>query len=126
MSDPTKIEMPVPAGEDHGGHRHGENHVVSLGVYFAVFVALLIGTGLTVLVAEQDLGALNTPVALAIAITKATLVVLFFMHVRYSPRLTKLVVSIAAAWLLLLILGILSDYAFQGWLGGPLKALFSR
>lgn len=85
-------------------------------MYFAVFFALLIGTGLTVFAAGLDLGRLNAPVALVIATIKATLVALFFMHVwRASEKLTKLVV-VAALFFLLLLLGLtLSDYATRLW-----------
>ena len=65
-----------------------EPHVTSRKVYFLVFAALLVLTLATVLVAEVDLGVFNDVVALGIAVTKATLVLLFFMHVRYSPPLT--------------------------------------
>jgi cytochrome c oxidase subunit IV len=84
--------------------------------YFGVFIALLIGTGLTVFAATLDLGAFNAPVALAIATIKATLVALFFMHVYHaSERLTKLVV-IGALFFLLLLLGLtMTDYATRLW-----------
>jgi cytochrome c oxidase subunit 4 len=89
-------------------------HVVSPKVYLAVFLALLAGTYLTVEAAGHDFGAYNTVIALAIAITKATLVILFFMHVKYSPRLTRLVIACALLWLVLLIVGTLSDYYAPG------------
>ena len=87
-----------------------------LPTYFAVFIALLAGTGLTVFAATLDLGAFNAPVALAIATIKATLVALFFMHVWHaSERLTKLVV-ISALFFLLLLLGLtMTDYATRLW-----------
>jgi len=87
-----------------------------LPTYFAVFIALLAGTGLTVFAATLDLGAFNAPVALAIATVKATLVALFFMHVWHaSERLTKLVV-ISALFFLLLLLGLtMTDYATRLW-----------
>ena len=94
-------------------------HVVSPKVYLGVFAALLLLTFATVQVAGQDLGPWNTVVALAIAVTKATLVVLYFMHVRYSPRLTWLVVASAFAWLAILLAITLSDYWSRGWLGNP-------
>ena len=78
-------------------------HVVPIPIYLAVFVALMVGTYLTVWAAGKDFGAFNTVVALGIAVTKATLVVLFFMHVKYSPRLTQLVVAAAVVFLALLI-----------------------
>ena len=83
-----------------------------LKMYFAVFFALLVGTGLTVYAATLDLGRFNAVVALGIATIKATLVALFFMHVWHaSEKLTKLVV-IAALFFLLLLLGLtMSDYA---------------
>jgi cytochrome c oxidase subunit 4 len=87
-----------------------------LKMYFAVFFALLVGTGLTVYAATLDLGRYNAGVALGIATIKATLVALFFMHVWHaSEKLTKLVV-IAALFFLLLLLGLtMSDYATRMW-----------
>jgi cytochrome c oxidase subunit 4 len=87
-----------------------------LKMYFAVFFALLVGTGLTVYAAKLDLGRFNAVVALGIATIKATLVALFFMHVWHaSEKLTKLVV-IAALFFLLLLLGLtMSDYATRLW-----------
>ena len=80
------------------------------GVYYAVFGVLFVGTILTYVVAKIDLGIWNPVIALAIACTKATLVVLFFMHVRYSSKLTKLTVAAGFFWLMLLISLSLSDY----------------
>ena len=90
-------------------HGHGP-HVVPITTYLLVFAALMLGTYLTVWAAGKDFGAFNTVVALTIAVTKATLVVLFFMHVKYAPRLTQLVVAVAFAFLALLVLGIVNDY----------------
>ena len=67
-----------PHATAHGGD---EPHVVSVGLYLAVFAALLVLTGITVWAGRQDFGPFNTVVALGIAVVKATLVVLFFMHV---------------------------------------------
>jgi cytochrome c oxidase subunit 4 len=78
-------------------------HVVPLKVYLAIFFALLAGTALTVAVAFQDLGPLNTVAALAIAGGKALLVVLWFMHVKYSSRLTWVFAAAGLAWLVLMI-----------------------
>jgi cytochrome c oxidase subunit 4 len=85
-------------------------------MYFAVFFALLAGTGLTVFAATLDLGKFNAAVALGIATVKATLVALFFMHVWHaSEKMTKLVV-IGALFFLLLLLGLtMSDYATRPW-----------
>ena len=96
-------------------------HVSPVRVYLLVFLALMLGTAITVWVAFFDLGALNNVVALVIAVTKATLVILFFMHVAHSTRLTKLVVAGGFFWLLLLFLFTLSDYFARGWLGVPGK-----
>jgi len=82
---------------------HVSEHVVSLKIYITIFVTLLVLTGVTVLVATIDLGRLNVIVALTIAVTKAVLVLLYFMHLRYSPRLTWLVTGAAFAWLAILI-----------------------
>ncbi len=94
----------------------GHSKSSPLPTYFAVFIALLVGTGLTVFAATLDLGAFNAPVALAIATVKATLVALFFMHVWHaSEKLTKLVV-IGAVFFLLLLLGLtMSDYLTRPW-----------
>ena len=94
-------------------------HVVPRSVYYAVFTALMVLTGLTVWVAYLDLGFLNTAVALGIAVTKATLVVLYFMHVRYGTRLTWVVVSSGVFWLGILIVLGLSDYLSRGWIAQP-------
>jgi cytochrome c oxidase subunit 4 len=94
-------------------------HVVPIGVYVAVFAALLVLTALTTAAAFQDLGPLNNVVALGIAVLKATLVVLFFMHVRYGTRLIPLVVAAGLFWLVILIVLSLTDYLTRGWLGVP-------
>jgi cytochrome c oxidase subunit 4 len=85
-------------------------HIVSTRVYLGVFAALLALTGITVWAARHDYGAFNTPVAMGIAILKAVLVILFFMHVKYSSRLTRLVVASAFVWLAIMIVGTLQDY----------------
>ena len=71
---------------------HAEHHIVPKRIYFAVFFALIVLTWVTTYVSTVDLGRWNIFVALAIAIFKASLVVLFFMHVWYSTRLTKMIV----------------------------------
>jgi cytochrome c oxidase subunit 4 len=73
-------------------------------------------TATTTAVSFVDLGPWNTVVALAIAFFKATLVVLFFMHVKYSPRLTQITVGGGLLWLAILILITLSDFMTRGWL----------
>ena len=91
------------------GDRH--DHVVPARVYVAVFAALMVLTAITVWASGQDFGPMNTAVALAIAITKATLVVLFFMHVKYAhERMTKVVIAAAFFFLLLLLALSMTDY----------------
>jgi len=105
-----------------------DHHVVPLRIYYGVFAALLVLTFLTVEAARYDLGhpewgsvrvPLNVIAALAIAVVKATLVVLYFMHVRYSTRLVWLGVA-AAVFFLLIMFGLSgADYITRGWLGNP-------
>lgn len=92
-------------------------HISPIRTYLLVFAALMVGTALTIWAAYVDFGAANNLVAMAIAVTKATLVVLFFMHVKYSTRLTKLVVAGGFAWLSLLFIFTLADYFTRGFLG---------
>jgi cytochrome c oxidase subunit 4 len=93
-------------------------HVVPKTMYYMVFAALIVGTGLTVFAAEVDLGVLNNIVMLVIACTKALLVILFFMHVRWSTRLTWVVVASGFFWLLILFGLTMSDYISRGWVEG--------
>jgi cytochrome c oxidase subunit IV len=90
-------------------------HIVPRRVYYLIFAALMIGTYITVQVSYFDLGALNAIVALTIAVAKATLVVLFFMHVRYSTRLTWVVVVGSVFWLGILLALTFSDYLTRAW-----------
>ena len=90
-------------------------HIVPTRVYYTIFAALMVGTYLTVQAAFIDLGALNTVVALAIACTKAALVVLYFMHVRYSTRLTWAVVVSSVFWLGILLALTFGDYLTRPW-----------
>jgi cytochrome c oxidase subunit 4 len=96
-------------------------HVAPKSMYYAVFAALLVGTGLTVAVAFVDLGALNNVLMLGIAMTKALLVILFFMHVRWGTRLTWVVAASGFVWLLILFGITMSDYLTRGWVEGTLK-----
>ena len=86
------------------------SHIVPPRTYYLIFLALVVCTAITVAVSFYDLGPLNVLVALGIAILKATLVVLFFMHVKYSPRLTSLVVIGSLFWLGILIVMTAGDY----------------
>ena len=93
-------------------------HVAPTKMYIAVFLALIVGTALTVAAAFVDIGFMNNVVMLAIACTKAMLVILFFMHVRWSTRLTWVVVASGFFWLLILFVLTMSDYISRGWVPG--------
>ncbi len=105
--------------------REQEHHIVSPRTYVIILLALLVGTAATVAASYVDLGEWhiadgltlfwNPVVALAIATTKAMLVVLFFMHVKYSPRLTKLTVASGIFMFLVLIGMTLADYTSRAW-----------
>ena len=87
-------------------------HIMSSKFYYTIWIALLCLTGITAAVSFVDLGPFNTIVALVIATVKALLVVLFFMHVKYtSERLTKIVIVSAVFWLFLLLALSMADYA---------------
>jgi cytochrome c oxidase subunit IV len=86
-------------------------HIVPPKTYLAIIVTLLILTALTVAAAYVNLGKFNIVVALAIATIKATFVVLFFMHAKYSPKRTQLVIMAGIFWLIILLFMTLSDYA---------------
>jgi cytochrome c oxidase subunit 4 len=94
-------------------------HVSPKSTYYAIFGALMVFTAITVGVAFINLGALNFPVAIAIAITKATLVILFFMHAKWSSRLTKLVIGGAFFFLFVLLTLTMTDYLSRGWHTSP-------
>ena len=96
-------------------------HIDSVGTYVKVLLALLVATGVTTAVARVDLGAFSTIVALGIACVKMLLVALFFMHIRHSTKLTKLVVLGGLLWLAILLLLTLTDFATRGILGVPGK-----
>jgi cytochrome c oxidase subunit 4 len=93
-------------------------HSVASQLYYRVFAILLGLTLLTVGVAFLDLGRLNIVIALTVAVGKALLVLLFFMHVRYSHRLTWVCVVAGFFWLALLLALTMSDYLTRGWLEG--------
>ena len=94
-------------------------HVSPKSTYYAIFGALMVLTGVTVGAAMINLGSFNFPVAIGIAITKATLVILFFMHVKYSSRLTKMIVGMSFFFLCILFALTLTDYLSRGWYASP-------
>ena len=96
-----------------------EHHIVSPKVYFAIFAALMICTFLTVYAATIDLNhifsGMNIVVALTIATFKAALVVLFFMHGKYSSRRTQMVIICSVFWLAIMLFMTMSDYLSRAW-----------
>jgi cytochrome c oxidase subunit 4 len=87
--------------------------------YFLVFLALMVGTAITVGVTYIDLGWLNLPLALAIATVKALLVIMFFMHLKDHPKLIKVTFGAAFFFFLILVAHTLSDYLSRGQMGMP-------
>jgi cytochrome c oxidase subunit 4 len=98
---------------------HNEHHIVPRRVYYLVFLTLIVMTWVTAYVSTIDLGRLNVFVALSIAIFKASLVILFFMHVKYGTKLTKMIVLAGLYWLLLLLFIAMADLWTRGWMGVP-------
>ena len=96
-----------------------EHHIVSPKIYVTIFAVLMICTVLTVFAAEVDLNryfsGLNIIVALTIAVFKASLVVLFFMHGKYSPKRTQLVIIASVFWLAVMLFMTMSDYVSRSW-----------
>jgi cytochrome c oxidase subunit 4 len=91
-------------------------HISSVKLYVTIWLALLVGTGLTVFASTLDLGPFNAIVALAIASTKAVLVILFFMHVKYAhEKMTKLVIMTAIFFFLILLALTMADYGTRLW-----------
>jgi cytochrome c oxidase subunit 4 len=99
--------------ENHADPTH---HIVPKSTYYLIFLALMVGTAVTWWVATIDLGAMNNVIMLTIAVTKATLVVLFFMHVKYSDRLTWTVIIGSVFWLAILLALTMNDYFTRDWL----------
>jgi cytochrome c oxidase subunit IV len=94
---------------------HADHHIISPVTYGIVFATLLVFTGITVAAAFVNLGIFNPIVALAIACTKAVIVILFFMHVKYQSKLVKLTVTAGFFTFLVLITMTLTDYISRAW-----------
>jgi cytochrome c oxidase subunit IV len=94
-------------------------HVAPIKLYVAIFLTLMALTAITIAVAYINLGALNKIVALGIASFKATLVVLYFMHVKYASRMTKLVVVSGFFFLMILLSLTMADYGSRMWVNPP-------
>jgi cytochrome c oxidase subunit 4 len=95
---------------EHAGH-----HVVPKKIYYVIFAVLMVLTAITVAISYVDLGPMNAVVALIIACIKATIVVLYFMHVKYSTRLVKLALIAGLYWMGIIMTLTLSDYLTRGW-----------
>jgi cytochrome c oxidase subunit IV len=93
----------------------GGDHIVSPKIYVTIWLILLIFTGITVWAAFQHFGVFNPIIALAIACTKATLVILFFMHVKYSPKMIALVIGCGLFFLSILMVLTCADYISRAW-----------
>ncbi|HEX7158676.1 MAG TPA: cytochrome C oxidase subunit IV family protein [Edaphobacter sp.] len=103
--DPSNITNP----------EHGEHHIVTPKTYAIVFLTLLTFTAITVAAAFVNLGIFNPVIALAIACTKAVIVILFFMHVYFQSKLIKMTVASGFFTFLILIFMTLSDYISRAW-----------
>ena len=90
------------------------SHIAPKSMYYTIFGMLMVLTALTVFAAFHHLGVLNFPVAIGIAITKATLVILFFMHAKYSSQLTKLFVGMSFFFLIIMFTLTMTDYLSRG------------
>ena len=105
----TKPGVSTKSSSSHESHESDEHHSIGLVTYFAVFATLMVLTFVTVWVAFHDYGYLNNVIALGIATVKATLVVLFFMHVLHSSPLTKIVLLISLTFFLILVAFVYAD-----------------
>jgi cytochrome c oxidase subunit 4 len=112
MSD-THVHVHDPANVVNP--EHSDHHIVSPLQYSMVFVGLLLGTLLTVLAADIDMGVMNPVIALGIACTKAVIVILFFMHVKYQSNLVKMTVFAGFFTFAVLITMTLCDYMSRAW-----------
>ncbi len=95
------------------------SHIASKGMYFSIFFALMVLTVLTYAVTFVHMGFLNLPVALAIAVTKAMLVISFFMHVKYSSKLVKVTAGLGFFFFIIMVMFTMSDYLSRGHMGLP-------
>jgi cytochrome c oxidase subunit IV len=116
-------KMKHGAPEFHPGtkqeHFDPSSHVAPISMYVGIWAALMVFTGLTVFAASVELHVFNIVLALVIASIKGTLVVLFFMHLRYSTKLTMVTVVAALFFLFILFSMSMTDYLTRGWLTYP-------
>ena len=102
-----------------GTHHSSGEVVVTTATYLKIFALLIVLALITTALAFVDLHAFNTILAMAIAVTKAVLVVLFFMHVKYEDRLTLVFAIAGFVWLAIMLILTASDYMTRGWLPAP-------
>lgn len=100
-------------------HESPHEHIIPISTYLIIGGLLLVLTAATVGVAYVDLGPLNDVVAMAIASLKGVLIILYFMHVKFSSRLTQLVAVAAFLWLAILIVGTMDDFLTRTWIPAP-------
>jgi cytochrome c oxidase subunit IV len=116
-------KMKHGAPEFHPGsnqeHFDPSSHVAPISMYVGIWAALMVFTGLTVFAASVELHVFNIVLALVIASIKGTLVVLFFMHLRYSTKLTMVTVVAALFFLFILFSMSMTDYLTRSWLTYP-------
>lgn len=105
----------MASGADPHDPHGGGHHILPLGVYWGVFFALVVGTLVTVWSATIDLGHMNVVVALLIASVKALLVILYFMHVKYSSKMVWLFAGAGFFWMIIQILFTMQDFVSRGW-----------
>ena len=94
---------------------HADHHILGPGVYGIIYITLLVFTGITVAAAYVPMGVFNPIIALAIASTKAVIVILWFMHVKYQSHLIKMTVGAGFFTFLVLIMMTLCDYISRAW-----------
>jgi cytochrome c oxidase subunit 4 len=95
---------------------HGEHHIIPVGTYLKVFTALMVLLIITLFAAYFDLGWLNLPIALTIAVAKVILIVLYFMHVKFSSTLVKIFSGTTLLWLAIMFMLTLADYFSRHWM----------
>ena len=101
--------------DPNSGHVEKEHHIVGPKTYLIIFFSLLVGTALTIGASYLEMGPWNPVIAILIAVIKATLVVLFFMHIKYSSKLMKLTISAGVFTFLILVGMSMSDYISRAW-----------
>jgi cytochrome c oxidase subunit 4 len=115
------VGHPEPGPHDTHNDAHGdeEHHIVQPSTYAKVIGILMVLLLVTVWAAEVDFGILNVPIAIAIAVTKAVLIILFFMHVKYSSKLVWVFSGAAFVFVAIMFALTLSDYFTRPWLNNP-------